>query len=235
MTLRRLTLAPFVFATLAFATPASAAGSRSAPGPGPALAVEDTMHTEVPPVLVSAPRVTLDEILDRVARGEAHRDSLVRDQSYVLTLRVVGHVGENRPAQLLEETVSQVWLRPPRRQVRVLELRHWELHPPKDDKRDVKVEFSGGTGEDIVNFAFQPRARREYRYSIEGRELRGDHLVYRIAFEPRSPLFGAVLDAVSKNRRHVRLPRRTSPFGLLPEAPRRITELMLTGIPHQAR
>ena len=35
------------------------------------FAREDTMHTEVPEVLVTAPRITLDEILDLVARGEA--------------------------------------------------------------------------------------------------------------------------------------------------------------------
>ena len=39
------------------------------------------MRTSVPEVLVSAPRVTLDEILDRVGRGEARRDSLLADQA----------------------------------------------------------------------------------------------------------------------------------------------------------
>ena len=37
-----------------------------------------------------------------------------------------------------------------------------------------------------MNFAFKPEARREYKYHIEGRDLLGDHLIYRIAFEPRS-------------------------------------------------
>lgn len=50
---------------------------------------------------------------------------------------------------------------------------------------------------------------------------------------PRETVAGAILAAVQKNRRHVRLPRRGSPFGLLPEVPRRMTELMLTGIAHQ--
>ena len=50
--------------------------------PGPTLAIEDTMHTEVPEVVVRAPRVTLAEILDRVARGEARRDSQLVDQSF---------------------------------------------------------------------------------------------------------------------------------------------------------
>jgi hypothetical protein len=40
----------------------------------------------------------------------------------------------------------------------------------------------------MVNFAFRPESRREYRYRIVGRDVFGDHVVYRIAFEPRSPL-----------------------------------------------
>jgi hypothetical protein len=149
------------------------------------------MRTEVSPVLVSAPRVTLDEILDRVARGEAHRDSLIRDRSFLLTIRVVGHTGTGSSPELLEETVAQVWQRRPD-QYRQAELRHWMKHPPKKDDGDkgVRVEVSSGKGmtETIVNFAFQPDARREYTYRIVGRELLGDHLIYRIAFEPRSPL-----------------------------------------------
>ena len=58
-------LIPALFALLVATAPAGAQG--------PTLAVEDTMHTAVPEVLVRAPRVTLDEILDRVARGEKRR------------------------------------------------------------------------------------------------------------------------------------------------------------------
>jgi hypothetical protein len=36
----------------------------------------------------------------------------------------------------------------------------------------------------------RPEARKDFRYRIVGRDLLGDHLVYRIAFEPRS-LIGA--------------------------------------------
>jgi hypothetical protein len=175
-------LPSFALAALLSATPATA---------GPTLAVEDTMHTEISPILVSAPRVTLDEILDRVARGEAHRDSLLRDRSFLVTVRVVGHTGAGGKPELLEERVTQVWQRRPDK-VRQAELRHWMKHPPKKDDGDngVKVEVGSGAGmsEEIVNFAFQPAARREYRYRIVGRELLGEHLIYRIEFEPRSPL-----------------------------------------------
>ena len=185
---RRLALAATM--SLAVFSAPSAAVRAATPVPrGPAVAVEDTMRTEVSPVLVAAPRVTLDEILDRVARGEAHRDSLLKDESYLVTVRVVGHTGEGQKPVLLDETVAQTWKRRPK-QSRSVELRHWELHPPKkqDLKVGVQVETGDDMGEEIVNFAFQPGSRRDFRFHIEGRQLLGDHLIYRLAFEPRSPL-----------------------------------------------
>lgn len=157
------------------------------PHSGPTLAVEDTMHTEVPPVLVNAPRVTLDEILDRVARGEARRDSLLKDVAFTATLRVVRRPGGEKPPQLVQEIVSRVYKRKPDL-VRSVTLRHWEAKPSK--KWNANMSFTSSTEEEVVNFAFRPEARRDYRYRIVGRDLLGDHLIYRIAFEPRS-LIGA--------------------------------------------
>lgn len=156
---------------------------------GPTLAVEDTMHTEVPEVLVQAPRVTLDEILDRVARGEARRDSLLHDVVFTATFRVVRSANGTKPAQLIEEVVNRVYKRKPD-DVRNVELRRWEIKPDKDKKGGAQISFSSSTEEEIVNFAFRPEARHEYRYRIVGRDLLGDHLIYRIAFEPKS-LIGA--------------------------------------------
>jgi uncharacterized protein len=44
-----------------------------------------------------------------------------------------------------------------------------------------------------------------------------------------------VVKAVYKGRRHVRLPRRSVPFAMLVEVPRRATEILLIGVPHQAK
>lgn len=52
---------------------------------------------------------------------------------------------------------------------------------------------------------------------------------------PREKVAEEVVKAVQKGRRHVRLPKRSAAYPMLVEAPRRITELMLTGVPHQAR
>ena len=152
-------------------------------GTGPTLAVEDTMHTEVPEVLVRAPRVTLDEILDRVARGEARRDSALQDVSFTATFRLVRNPDTEKTAQLFMEQVVRVYRKKPGK-VRAVTLRYWEAKPSKH--HDENIEFSPSTEEEVVNFAFKPEARRDYRYHIEGRDLLGDHLIYRIAFEPRS-------------------------------------------------
>lgn len=52
---------------------------------------------------------------------------------------------------------------------------------------------------------------------------------------PRETVAAKVVEAVRRNRRHVRLPKRTAAFPLLTEVPRRMTEWILTGVPHQAR
>ncbi|MEV4130114.1 hypothetical protein [Nocardia sp. NPDC049707] len=52
---------------------------------------------------------------------------------------------------------------------------------------------------------------------------------------PREKVANEVVEAVRKGRRHVRLPKRAVLFPLLSEAPRRTTELVLTGVPHQVK
>src|SRR5512143_1146163 len=87
-----------------------------APPAGPTLAREDTLYAEEPEVLVRAPRVTLDEILARVARGEARRESLLADQAFRATMRIVRDSSDPRkPPTLERETVVQVWKKRPDR------------------------------------------------------------------------------------------------------------------------
>jgi hypothetical protein len=42
-----------------------------------------------------------------------------------------------------------------------------------------------------------------------------------------------VVDAITRNKRHVRIPKRQAWNAMLTEAPRRIVELALIGVPHQ--
>jgi hypothetical protein len=155
----------------------------AAPSPGPTLATEDTMHTQVPEVLVTAPRVTLAEILDRVARGEARRDSLLEDQVFTATLQIVRLDGDRQVP--LQETVARVYKKRPDF-ARSVVLKHWT--PKSDEHEHVEVDFRADMSEEVVNFAFRPEARRDFKYHIVGRDIVGDHVIYRIAFEPRSPI-----------------------------------------------
>lgn len=170
----------------------AAAPTASPARPGPTLAVEDTLRMELPEMLVSAPRVTLDEILDRVARGEARRDSALQDQSFTATMRVVKNTIGKKAPELFQEDVYKVYRKRPGK-MRQIALRHWELKPKKakasvSESDDSDATFSSNMSEEIVNFAFRADARREFRYRIVGRDIVGDHLVYRIEFKPRSAL-----------------------------------------------
>ncbi len=167
------------------ATPALSATSAARPAtPGPTLAREDTMHTQVSEVLVRAPRVTLDEILARVAEGEARREAAITDEQFTATFRLVTGAGTPRAA-LYTERVVRVYKKKPNR-VRTVTLREYDRE--KKQKSNVNVTFGGGMDEEIVNFAFKPSARRDFRYHIVGRDIAGGHLIYRIAFEPRTLL-----------------------------------------------
>jgi hypothetical protein len=55
-----------------------------------------------------------------------------------------------------------------------------------------------------------------------------------IADVPRETVADEVVEAVQKGRKHVRIPKRMALQSLLAEAPRRITEVMLTGVPPRA-
>ncbi|MEV3902469.1 SDR family NAD(P)-dependent oxidoreductase [Mycobacterium sp. NPDC050551] len=52
---------------------------------------------------------------------------------------------------------------------------------------------------------------------------------------PKEKVAADIVEAVRKGRRHVRIPRRAALFPSLVEAPRRLSELMLTGVAHQPR
>jgi len=176
-----------LFASVLLVTLAAASAGAAT---GPTVAVEDTMHTSIPEILIRAPRVTLNEILDRVARGEARRDSLIQDQTFRATIRMVSNTADpKKPPQIESETVMRVYKKRPDK-ARAITLREWQRKPPKDDDddRNVNVRFRSDMSEEIVNFAFRPEARRDFKYRIVARDLAGDNLIYRIAFEPRSAL-----------------------------------------------
>jgi hypothetical protein len=174
-----VSLKPLLLIALLAATPARAAG--------PTVAVEDTLYSEEKEVLVTAPRVTMDEILDRVARGERQRDSLLQDQTFTVAFRLVRDSATPGKQPVLErESVTRVWRKRPDK-VRSVVLRDYEARAKKPRAR-ASVTVGSDMGEGLMDDAFRPENRRDYRYRIVGRDLVGDQLIYRLAFEPRSRL-----------------------------------------------
>jgi short-subunit dehydrogenase len=71
-------------------------------------------------------------------------------------------------------------------------------------------------------------------YEPTGKSFQRAYRLRAMVDVPREKVADEVVKAVQKGRRHVRLPKRGALFPLLVEAPRRATEIMLTGVPHQA-
>lgn len=148
----------------------------------PTLAVEDTFSmptTTLPEYLVEAPRVTLDEILRRVAEGEARRDSLMQDQAYTVLIKIVYGDGRDAAKSRVErEYVSRVYKKRPDK-VREVPLR-------SSGDEDIEIRAEANMGEQVVAFAFQARARSEFDFKILERSWIGGHVIYKIEFRPRS-------------------------------------------------
>ena len=162
---------------------------KDVPG-GPTLAEEDTIPIPsalMPTVFVTAPRVTLDEILRRVAEGEARRDSQMVDQAFTFYGRVTYLDADNKApsgAKTKIEYVSRVYKKRPDL-VREVPLR---THSDIDKKSNADVTMDAGPSmrEQIVSFAFEARARARFNFKIEDRKWIGGHVVYLISFKPKS-------------------------------------------------
>jgi short-subunit dehydrogenase len=73
---------------------------------------------------------------------------------------------------------------------------------------------------------------RAHEYGPTARSFdRGARLGLLVDLDP-ARVAHAIVDAVARDRRHVRLPRRASLLMMIGEVPRRLTELMLTGVDH---
>jgi short-subunit dehydrogenase len=71
---------------------------------------------------------------------------------------------------------------------------------------------------------------RLFTYAPMDRALRRLYRLQIVADVRKETLAAAVLGAVARERRHVRLPKRNVPLSLMTEAPRRVIELALTGV-----
>jgi hypothetical protein len=64
--------------------------------------------------------------------------------------------------------------------------------------------------------------------------FRRGYRLHLVTDTPVDTLVNATVEAVEKDQRHVRYPKRALLFPLLAEAPRRMTEMILVGVKHQA-
>ena len=185
-------LALLVAATAFAATPGTVPRSPLAGAPG-VFAAEDTMPVPsalLPVYEVTAPRVSLDEILKRVAEGESRRDSLMKDQSYTMMARITYLDADDKTpanAKTKLEYASKVYKKAPDK-IREIPLKRSTEIKKKNGKEDDDVEVSAGPGmrEQMVSFAFEPRMRAKFNFHIDDRALVAGHVVYKISFTPKS-------------------------------------------------
>lgn len=154
---------------------------------GPIFAVEDTIPVPsalLPVQIVSASRVTLDEILRRVAEGEARRDSLMQDQSFLMLAALTYVDPKSKTTVRQWEQATQVYRKRPDK-IRTVVLK--SMSKFKDDDGQ-GVQVGPRMTEELVDFAFQPRTRSRFHFAIAERHIVGDRVVYVISFTPRSKL-----------------------------------------------
>lgn len=72
-----------------------------------------------------------------------------------------------------------------------------------------------------------------YDYEPTAQSFRRFYQTRLMVDVPRAKVAHKVVKAVYKRRRHLRIPKRTALFLMLSEGPRRVTELMLIGVPHR--
>ena len=165
-------------------------------GMGVVLAFEDTFAFDpgsIDTVLVAAPRVTIGEVIEAIGRRMAQESTRMKDIEYTSLATVVtrdrprGQGGDYRVIETAErhlfsedkgEQSVRLWQR--ERKIKDGEV--------VKDEIDEKTETSWEDIEDALMIAmpFTPGSGHRYHYTITGRELVGNDLIYRIDFEPKS-------------------------------------------------
>jgi len=102
----------------------------------------------------------------------------------------------------------------------------------------LRVELHGlPIGLTVVEVGPFPTDMRDavYAYEPTGKSFARFAQLHLMVEVDREKLALDIVDAVRRNRRHVRHPKRALAFPLLTETPRRIVEVLLTGVPRRAQ
>ena len=167
-------------------------------GMGVVLAFEDTFAFDpgsIDTTLVAAPRVTIGEVIEAIGRRMTEEGLRLKDAEFTTLVTVVerdvpGRYGDDYKVtesaerhhisgEMGEQTV-RLWER----------VRKVEDGVVVEEEINEKTETSWQDMEDAMMMAmpFTPGSGHRYRYTITGRELVGNDLIYRIDFAPKSRL-----------------------------------------------
>lgn len=158
-------------------------------------ATPDTLGTDTgmtDTVVVSAPQITVDEVIDEITRRSEHDDYLMANYEYTTLITQVlrdepGTEGGNYKieeyalrhhfSRELGSQVAKLWERS----------RKFENGEEVEDEVDeeMSAEFLPAQGSLIEAGPFSPEGRNLYKYEILDRLLVGNNLIYKISFEPK--------------------------------------------------
>lgn len=148
----------------------------------------------VDPTVSQADRMTLREIIDRSVEGEKGKLAGHRDMTYTLTLRSIlswkkkreihdeiiriyeDDKGTEKRIRLLEKVEKQK-----------LEDDRWVQSEEDENEGRVTVEADRAErGENLSHVPFFLRNQEDYEFTLLERNLENDHVIFKIAFKPRS-------------------------------------------------
>ncbi|MBU8869672.1 MAG: hypothetical protein KOO60_02240 [Gemmatimonadales bacterium] len=192
---------PALFVLLLLVTVGSSAlGQPPAPAdrePNFILAVEDTFSfspDEYDTLLVSAPRVRVEEIIKAIGERIESDENLIQSHEFtVLTTMIQREDSDPESGNfILYESAErqrvarggsfqsvQLW-------DRERKFKDGELEEEKHEEEEFKTEWRDiGQGVSMAS-PFSPQTGDQYKYEIEDRQIVGNNVVYKILFEPKS-------------------------------------------------
>lgn len=147
-------------------------------------------------VETSAPQLTLREIIQRCVEGEKTKLAGHHDMTFNALVRTL-FTWERKKRVILD----QVWLvyedeRGVTKRIRLTEEKRTEDYKdgawvPReeedDDKEKVEIQVEASDrGADLARLPFFLEDQQEYDFELLERNLEGDHVIFKIAFRPRS-------------------------------------------------
>ena len=165
-------------------------------GRGIVLAFEDTFSFDpgtADTVLVSAPRVTVGEVIAAIGRRMEYDNGRIADYEYTTLITQVlrDQPGVNGGDYQVDEIALRFHHDRERGDQRVKlweRTRKYRDHELASDETDdeLKADFMPPDDQVIGALPFAPDGASRYNYAIEDRQLVGNNLIYRIGFVPRS-------------------------------------------------